>query len=63
MIAQEDTVKAGAREQYESGRKQLAAWHASIKDPHALVVFEVRTGENKGDLCSRAPRIAVGRFG
>jgi hypothetical protein len=50
MIAQEDTVKVGAREQYEGGRKQLAAWHASIKDPHALVVFEVRTGENKGDF-------------
>jgi hypothetical protein len=48
MIAQEDTVKADAREQYEGGRKQLAAWHASIKDPHALVVFETRTGEKKG---------------
>lgn len=50
MIAQQDTVKVGAREQYEGGRKQLAAWHASIKDPHTLVVFEVRTGENKGDF-------------
>lgn len=50
MTAQEDTIKVGAREQYEAGRKQLAAWHASIKDPHALVVFEVRTGENKGDF-------------
>ena len=48
MIAQEDTVKAGSREQYENGRKQLAAWHASTKDPHALVVFEVRTGEEQG---------------
>lgn len=49
MISQEDTVKAGAREQYEGGRKQLAAWHASVKDPHALVVFEVRTGEGVGN--------------
>ena len=29
MIAQEDTVKVSAREQYEGGRKQLAAWHAT----------------------------------
>jgi hypothetical protein len=50
MITQQDTVKAGARAQYESGRKQLATWHSSIKDPHALVVFEVRTGESKGDF-------------
>ena len=50
MIAQQDRVKVGAREQYEMGRKQLAGWHASLKDPHALVVFEVRTGENKGDF-------------
>jgi len=49
MTTQEETVKSGAREQYEAGRKQLAAWHASIKDPHALVVFEVRTGESKGN--------------
>src|SRR6185503_6117049 len=49
MISEEDTVKAGAREQYEGGCKQLTAWHASIKDPHALVVFEVRTGESKGN--------------
>ena len=49
MITQEDTIKAAAREQYEGGRKQLAEWHASIKDPHALVVFEVRTGERKGN--------------
>ena len=48
MIAQEDTIKVGAREQYEAGRKQLAAWHASIKDPHALVVFQIRSGENNG---------------
>lgn len=48
MLAQEDTVRAGAREQYEAGRKQLAAWHASTKDPHALVVFEVLTGEKQG---------------
>ena len=47
-IVQEDTVKDGAREQYEAGRKQLAAWHASIKDPNELVVFETLTGENKG---------------
>lgn len=50
MTAQQDTVNVGARQQYEAGRKQLAQWHASIKDPHALVVFEVRTGENKGDF-------------
>jgi hypothetical protein len=50
MVSQEDTVKVGAREQYESGRKQLAAWHASIKDPHALVVFEVRTGDSVGNF-------------
>jgi len=49
MATQEDIVKAGAREQYEAGRKQLAAWHASIKDPHALVVFEVRTGVSRGN--------------
>lgn len=49
MIAQEETVKVGAREQYESGRKQLAAWQASVKDPHAMVVFEVRTGESRGN--------------
>jgi hypothetical protein len=49
MISQEDTVKAGAREQYEGGRKQLAAWHASVKDPHSLVVFQVRTGESVGN--------------
>jgi hypothetical protein len=48
MITQEDTIKVGAREQYEGGRKQLAAWHASTKDPHALVVFETLTGEKKG---------------
>ncbi len=48
MITQEETVKVGAREQYEGGRKHLAAWHASLKDPHAVVVFETRTGENKG---------------
>ncbi|HKR26598.1 MAG TPA: hypothetical protein VJT08_07435 [Terriglobales bacterium] len=45
-LIQEDTVKAGAREQYEAGRKELAAWHASIKDPNELAVFETRTGEN-----------------
>jgi len=49
MITQEDTVKVGAREQYEGGRKQLATWQASIKDPHALVVFQVRTGESRGN--------------
>lgn len=49
MIAQEETVRAGARQQYEQGRKQLVAWQASIKDPHALVVFEVRTGESDGN--------------
>jgi hypothetical protein len=49
MISQEDTLKVGAREQYEAGRKHLAAFHASIKDPHALVVFEVRTGEGVGN--------------
>ena len=48
MTTQEDTVKAGAREKYEAGRKQLAAWHARINDPHVLVVFEVRTGESRG---------------
>jgi hypothetical protein len=50
MTAQQDTIKAGARQQYEAGRKQLSQWHASMKDPHAFVVFEVRTGENKGDF-------------
>jgi hypothetical protein len=49
MITQEDTVRVGAREQYEAGRKQLVAWQSSIKDPHALVVFEVHTGENRGN--------------
>lgn len=48
-IVQEDTPKVGAREQYEAGRKQLVAWHRSVKDPDPLVVFETVTGENKGN--------------
>lgn len=48
MLVEEQTPKPGARKQYEEGRKQLVAWHASIKDPRPLVVFEQITGENAG---------------
>ncbi|MHB8486115.1 MAG: hypothetical protein ACYDCM_10360 [Candidatus Acidiferrales bacterium] len=35
----EMTPKPGAEKQFEEGLKQLAAWHASMKDPQARVAF------------------------
>ena len=48
IMIRELTPKSGARQQFEQGLKQLAAWRTSIKDPQANVVFEQITGENKG---------------
>lgn len=48
IMIRELTPKSGARQQFEQGLKQLAAWRASIKDPQANVVFEQITGENTG---------------
>lgn len=48
ILIRELTPKSGARQGFEQGLKQLAAWRASIKDPRANVVFEQITGENKG---------------
>ncbi|HEY2468275.1 MAG TPA: hypothetical protein VGI45_10630 [Terracidiphilus sp.] len=47
-MIRELTPKSGARQQFEQGLKQLAAWRTSIKDPQANVVFEQITGENRG---------------
>lgn len=48
ILVRELTPKSGARQQFEQGLKQLAAWRASIKDPQSNVAFEQITGENKG---------------
>ena len=48
IMIRELTPKSGARQQFEQGLKQLAAWRASIKDHQANVVFEQITGENRG---------------
>ena len=42
------TPKAGDRQQFEQGLKQLAAWHGSIKDHQSRAVFQQITGEKRG---------------
>src|SRR5215469_4012206 len=42
------TPKASMNQQYEQGRKQKAEWHKQQKDPSALLVFEIVSGEGTG---------------
>lgn len=50
------TPKAGMTQQYEQGRKQKADWHKQQKDPMALLVFEIISGENTGTyMIGRGP--------
>jgi hypothetical protein len=48
--------KPGMTQQYEEGRKQKAAWHKEQKDPQALYVWEIISGD-------RAGTFIVGRLG
>lgn len=40
--------KNGMLQQYETGRKQKAAWHKQQNDPLPLFVWEILSGENTG---------------
>jgi len=42
------TPKNGMVKQYEEGRKQKAAWHKQQKDPQALMVWEILSGDHTG---------------
>ncbi len=42
------TPKPGMTQQYEQGRKQKADWHKQQKDPKALLVSEIVSGEGTG---------------
>lgn len=42
------TPKTGMTQQYEQGRKQKADWHKQQKDPSALLVFEIISGQGTG---------------
>jgi hypothetical protein len=46
--AEFQTPKNGMTQQYEQGRKQKADWHKQQKDPAALLVFQVLTGQDTG---------------
>jgi hypothetical protein len=48
LAAEFQTPKPGMTQQYEQGRKQKADWHKQQKDPLALLVFEIRTGQDTG---------------
>lgn len=50
------TPKNGMVKQYEEGRKQKAEWHKQQKDPQALMVWEILSGDNTGTY-------VVGRLG
>jgi len=50
------TPKNGMVKQYEEGRKQKAEWHKQQKDPQALLVWEIRSGDHTGTY-------VVGRLG
>jgi hypothetical protein len=45
---EDQAPKPGMTQQYEQGRKQKAEWHKQQKDPSALLVFEVVSGERTG---------------
>ncbi len=47
-LVTEMTPKLGAEKQFEEGLKQLAAWHASMKDPQGRAVFMQISGEKAG---------------
>jgi len=54
LAAELQTPKPGMTQQYEQGRKQKADWHKQQKDPTALLVFEIDTGDETGSyLVSR----------
>ncbi len=40
--------KNGMLQQYETGRKQKAAWHKQQNDPESLLVWQILSGENTG---------------
>jgi len=48
LAAEFQTPKPGMTQQYEQGRKQKADWHKQQKDPSALLVFEIVSGEGTG---------------
>jgi len=50
------TPKNGMVKQYEDGRKQKADWHKQQKDPQALLVWEILSGDHTGTY-------VVGRVG
>jgi len=48
VAAEFQTPKLGMTQQYEQGRKQKADWHKQQKDPNALLVFQIVSGEQTG---------------
>jgi hypothetical protein len=48
LAAEFQTPKSGMTQQYEQGRKQKADWHKQQKDPLALLVFQIISGEDTG---------------
>ncbi len=48
LTAEVQTPKSGMTQQYEQGRKQKADWHKQQRDPGALMIFEVISGERTG---------------
>jgi hypothetical protein len=50
------TPKNGMVKQYEDGRKQKADWHKQQKDPQALLVWQILSGDHTGTY-------VVGRVG
>jgi hypothetical protein len=54
VVVESQTPKPGMTQQYEQGRKQKADWHKQQKDPEALLVFQILSGEQTGSyLVSR----------
>jgi hypothetical protein len=48
VTVESQTPKPGMTQQYEQGRKQKADWQKQQKDPNALLVFQIRSGEGTG---------------
>jgi len=48
VAVESQTPKSGMKQQYEQGRKQKADWHKQQKDPSALLVFEIVSGQDTG---------------
>lgn len=48
LAAEFQTPKSGMTQQYEQGRKQKAEWHKQQKDPLALFIFQIISGEDTG---------------